>query len=397
VPGGDEGPDGGSFDRFVPRVALAWRDEVGDARWRQMPGALVFVDISGFTNLSEKLAQRGRVGAEELTEVLDHVFGAMLELSYARGGSLLKFGGDALLLCFDGENRVVQACSAAVEMRAALRGAASVPTSVGRVALQMSVGVHDGAVDLFRVGDSHKELLVTGPATTKTAAMEAAAAAGEILVSPEVARALPAGATAPRYGPGHLLRWRTPRLAASGPVARPHAPDELPDVCIPLALRQVLLADGGEGSHRIATVGFVKFGGVDALLADTGPDVVAEHLDELVRSVQREVDREGVTFLATDIDANGGKIILSTGVPSAQEDDAGRMLRALYAIVTTPTVFTVQAGAHRGHVFAGEIGMPFRATYTVIGDTVNLAARLMAGAPPGHLYATPSVVERSGS
>jgi tetratricopeptide (TPR) repeat protein len=50
---------------------------------------------------------------------------------------------------------------------------------------------------------------------------------------------------------------------------------------------------------------------------------------------------------------------------------------------------------NRGHVFAGEVGSAYRATYTIIGDTVNLAARLMAAAPTGSFYAAPEVVERS--
>ena len=50
---------------------------------------------------------------------------------------------------------------------------------------------------------------------------------------------------------------------------------------------------------------------------------------------------------------------------------------------------------NRGHVFAGEVGSMYRATYTIIGDTVNLAARLMSAAPTGALYVAPEVVERS--
>jgi class 3 adenylate cyclase len=124
--------------RYVPRVASEWTAAAGDRPWQQIDSTLCFVDLSGFTALSERLARRGRIGAEELTDVLNRVFSSMLEIAYDRGGALLKFGGDALLLQFTGDGHPMQAASAAVEMRAALRLAAQVPTSVGRVALRMS-------------------------------------------------------------------------------------------------------------------------------------------------------------------------------------------------------------------------------------------------------------------
>jgi class 3 adenylate cyclase len=84
------------LERYVPRIATDWSDDAPGKSWQELDATLCFVDISGFTNLSEKLARKGRIGAEELTGVLNFVFGRMLELAYLQGGSLLKFGGDAL-------------------------------------------------------------------------------------------------------------------------------------------------------------------------------------------------------------------------------------------------------------------------------------------------------------
>ena len=71
-----------------------------------MTGTAAFVDISGFTKLSEQLARKGREGAEQITEVIGRSFEHILQVAYDRGGSLLKFGGDALLLWFEGEGHV---------------------------------------------------------------------------------------------------------------------------------------------------------------------------------------------------------------------------------------------------------------------------------------------------
>ncbi len=56
---------------------------------------------------------------------------------------------------------------------------------------------------------------------------------------------------------------------------------------------------------------------------------------------------------------------------------------------------SIQLGAHRGHVYAGEVGSSYRSTYTVMGDTVNLAARLMGAAPAGSIYVTPDVLDET--
>ena len=381
------------LSRYVPRVSSEWQLST-TGPWREVEGTLCYVDISGFTALSEKLAQRGRIGAEELTEVLNHVFGRMLQVAYDRGGSLLKFGGDALLLIFRGADHPIQACSAAVEMNAALR-AADHETSAGRLRLKMSVGLHGGAVHLFRVGGSHQELIVTGPAASTTTVMEETATAGEVLISPATRRSLPPDTKTRRKGPGHLLGWRKARVTETGWTPRVAVGPETIAAGVPAALRDHLDQGRVEPEHRIATVGFIKYTGVDRLLAEAGPQAVATALDQLVRNVQRAVDEEGVTFLASDIDQDGGKIIIVAGVPGVQEDDEGRVLRSARRIADHAGVLPVQIGINQGHVFVGAIGTDFRATYTIMGDTVNLAARLMAAASPGEVYASPSALDRS--
>ena len=319
----------------------------------------------------------------------------MLEIAFERGGSLLKFGGDALLLLFDGDDHAQQAAAAAVEMRAALRAATQVPMSFGRVRLRMSVGLHSGTVQLFQVGTLHRELIVAGPAATRTTQMEHAASAGEIFVSPEMARRLPRGATRPGPAGAEVLRWRRSPVPPIGARPRRPVPPETIEACLPAILRAYLGPGEVEFEHRIAAVAFIRFRGVDALLATAGADAVAGALHSLVSTVQVAADAAGIAFLASDIDEDGGKIILVSGVPRAQADHQGRLLRALRSIADADLPLPVQIGVNDGHVFAGTIGATHRATFTVMGDTVNLAARLMSAAPAGELYATAGVLDRS--
>ena len=66
------------------------------------------------------------------------------------------------------------------------------------------------------------------------------------------------------------------------------------------------------------------------------------------------------------------------------------MLLALRKIVETELPIPVRIGVHRGSVFAGDIGPLYRRTYTVMGDAVNLSARLMAKAEPGRSMRRPT-------
>ena len=249
----------GVFDPYVPRIASEWDLVAPGELWQSVDGSLVFVDISGFTNLSEKLARRGRIGAEELTAVLNRVFGNMLNVAYERGGSLLKFGGDALLLLFDGPDHAHQAAGAAVDMRTALRESAKIPTSVGKIPLRMSVGVHTGCVDFFLVGDLHRELIITGPTISTTNEMEGTAEANEIVVSTAMKDALPAGYTGEPKGSGWILRKRSISHSESGPVLRDPITDGEMERFVPVALRPHLRSGLRESEHRVATVGFLKY------------------------------------------------------------------------------------------------------------------------------------------
>lgn len=390
---------------YLPRLQLEWLATDPAATAKVVDGSLVFADVSGFTKLSERLARRhGKAGAEEIVEVIDGCFGDLLPLAYADGGGLLKFGGDALLLLFTGDDHALRAVRAAGAMQVAMRGIGSVVAGVDRdvrARLRMSAGVHSGPLHFFLVGATHRELIVTGPGATATATMEATAEAGEVVVSPATAASIPAALVGAAKGPGRLVDLNGLRRhggIASGPAPLPphvDADDLLGGV--PTAVRRHVLSGVHEPEHRLVTVGFVKYSGVDALLEASGPSVAASYLAGLTALVQAAVERHGVAFLSTDVDADGGKFVLAAGAPHSTGDDDARMLGAMREIVAFDSPLAVRGGVNTGHVLAGDVGPDYRRTYTVMGDATNLAARVMAKAPPGAVLATEAVVSRSST
>ncbi|MBK6805016.1 MAG: tetratricopeptide repeat protein [Betaproteobacteria bacterium] len=388
---------GGRAALYVPRMLQQHLVADPGAQSWIAEGTAAFADISGFTKLSEQLASKGREGAEQIAEVIGTSFEAILSVAYDAGGSLLKFGGDALLLWFEGDGHLARACQATIEMRAKLGIVGRISLPGAEVVLQMSQGVHSGPFHFFAVGTSHVEFLPTGPGWTRLVAMETEATAGEILLSPEAARALPAGCHGDEKGPGVLLAAmpgepvvvaRTPRPAIdAGALAR----------CLPAAIRAHVVTGGGSSEHRPVTVAFLRYEGTDEMLASRGPQATADALHQLVTAVEAAVEAQDVALLATDLDANGGKLILTAGAPKVTGDDEERMLLAVRRILDADLPLMVRIGVNRGAVFAGDIGPSYRRTYTVMGDVVNLAARLMAKAEPDTVLATADVIDRSNT
>jgi class 3 adenylate cyclase/tetratricopeptide (TPR) repeat protein len=382
---------------YLPRLIVDWMAETPERQHAVVEGTVAFVDISGFTKLSERLAKQGKIGAEELAATIGTCFGDLLDLAYANGGRLLKFGGDALLLLFSGTDHEVRACRAVFDMRRRLRVVGRLTVLGQRVNLRMSVGVHSGPFDMFLVGGSHRELIVTGPAASTTVAMEAAATAGQILLSERTAAALAPSDLGPEVGVGRLLR-RSPTGGGAQPTPTGPVPAGIDLAgCIPVALVASLLGTSREPEHRRVTVAFVHFDGTDSMIETRGAAATVQVLDRLVTETQQAVDSEGVSFLASDIDRDGGKLILVAGAPLASGEDEHRMLLAVRRIMDSGGRPPLRIGVNRGPVFAGDIGPHYRRTFTVMGDTVNLAARLMAKAEPGQILASPEVLSRSRS
>jgi class 3 adenylate cyclase/tetratricopeptide (TPR) repeat protein len=380
-----------AFRPFVPRLAATWQRDRGGEVGRVLDGSLLGLDISGFTALSERLAERGKLGAEELIMLISGCYSGLIEIGKRYGGDVLKFRGDALLMLFDGDRHEERAARAALAMQGFVAESGSGESSVGPVRLGMAAGLVSGQCHFFLVGRSHRELIVCGPAASATLGLEDAAEAGEVLVSARTAEALEGLVATERDG-AFLLRSDA---AVGEPPSLPEEPDGMGDLAalLPSTLRGPIATGAIEAEHRQVTVAFVKFSGTDQLVE--APDEAAAALAALADAVSSETDELGITWLESDIDHDGGKLYLVAGAPSSAGDDEDRMLRAARAIVDAGVGPAIGVGVNRGPVLAGPIGSSIRTTYAVMGDTVNLAARLAARAEQGEILATGDVLQRA--
>ena len=302
-----------ALSAYLPRILGDWLTTSPECTHRAVDGSLVFVDISGFTQLTERLARKGKVGAEEMSDTLSATFAGLLSVARADGADLVKWGGDAVLLLFSDADHAQRAARSSYRMRQTLRTIGKLTTTSGSATLRMSVGIHSGDFHFFLVGDPkiHRELLISGPGASVCADMEAAAAAGQIGLSASTAALLPQRLLGDPLEGGRLLRSQ-PRPDDVPAVPRQAAGD--PENVLPVNIRAHLLAGTGEPEHRPITVAFVQFSGTDELLATAGATSARPGRGGAQRVGL--ADHE-VTFFETDINRDGGKIMLTAGAPTA--------------------------------------------------------------------------------
>jgi adenylate cyclase len=164
-----------------------------------------------------------------------------------------------------------------------------------------------------------------------------------------------------------------------------------PNVAAEIAQQGEAIRTGGE--RRPATVLFSDIRDFTAIAEGMGPDVIAQFLSEYFTEMVEVIFEHGGT-----LDKFIGDAIMALwGAPIAHTDDPDRALRAALAMQRSITRLNerwasqgrpeigVGIGINHGEVFAGNIGSHRRLEYTVLGDPVNVAARLCAEAGPGEV------------
>jgi class 3 adenylate cyclase len=179
---------------YLPRylVNQQLRDPTpGRVSGRFREATIMFADISGFTAMSERLSRQGEKGAERITNIVGEYFTAMLDITVKQGGDLLKFGGDALLVAFFGDDHAISACRAAAQMQRAIARFDQVEAFGETFSLRMTVGLGSGLLLTANLGTPEKmEYTVMGQALKHMAHAEDQAEGGEVFIDQATYRAV---------------------------------------------------------------------------------------------------------------------------------------------------------------------------------------------------------------
>ncbi len=407
-------------------------------------GTFLFADISGFTALADRLSALPD-GTEKLTELINTCFTAMLQEADRSchgpdGGGpdaalpaydLLKFGGDAMLLLFSGPHHARLALRAALNMQRRMTDVVQEALALGATWLGMHIGVNSGRFLDAHVGTPRiMKKVEVGHALNLTARAEEMAGPGQIVVGPGTHQAVRDWLAAQPLADGFYLVDRQAMDSAAGDAAPPAPPPDLKppqalealvaslDATVPYLLPGLLAkivldphAPVVWADLKPVTVLFANLLGLDEMVAVMDgrlADQVTAILDRYLGAVMEIVARYDGTFNKVDLAQEGDKLLILFGAPHAHEDDPQRAVRAALEMQEALRPFKelkgpwgvfslrLRVGIHSGSVFAGNVGSPRRKEYTVMGDAVNLAARLMAAAEPGQVLVSQETRRRLG-
>jgi predicted ATPase/class 3 adenylate cyclase len=394
------------------RQALAQGQSLPD----RTSGVALFADISGFTLLTDVLLhEMGRLrGAEEMTQQLNTVYSALIGKVHQFGGSIISFSGDAITCWFDGDEGI-RATACALAMQQVMVRFTEIKTPGGTtVSLAIKVALTTGPVRRFLVGDKQIQCMdvLAGITLDHMAAAEKQTQPGEVVLGPAILEQMADKVS--------VAAWRTdgqgqryavidgllvpvtlsapwPEIVPTAFTAEQVRPWLLPPVYERLESRQRTFASGQRqflAELRPAVTLFLRFAGLDY----DGDDAAGEKLDRYICWAQRVLAQYDGFLLQLTVGDKGSYFYAVFGAPLAHDDDQARAVAAALELQNTPAEFDFigppQIGISQGRMRTGAYGGDMRQTYGVLGDEVNISARLMSMARPGQVLLSDHVAEQ---
>ena len=367
----------------------------------------MFVDLSGFTRLTETLMRKGAEGAEELSYVLNHIFQPTVALVYRQGGFIPYFAGDSFTAIFPNHpggpanaeavataTRVIEAAQSTLHRF--VRAQEETDSLLAEHHIGIKIGLSEGEVEWGIVGNQRKAYYFRGLPIEGCSQAQVRALSLEMVCDERFAAYLfPLGLTAQDLGDGYF-RIREPLAGSTMPSELSDAKDKLdhpvhlpppdPEIMAQFLPREVF-TENNQGEFRNVVSVFLSFAGVDTHAA----------LDHFASAVLDQVDNFGGYLKEIDFGDKGGVMFSLFGAPISFENNVERALEFIAAVqddlrdLENLTGARYRIGITAGVAFTGVIGSEERCQYAAVGARVNLGARLMMKASWSEVMADENV------
>ncbi|MGD9707793.1 MAG: tetratricopeptide repeat protein [Candidatus Delongbacteria bacterium] len=342
----------------------------------------LFLDISGFTAMTESLMREGKEGAEILSEIINKIFEPVISSIYSSGGFISTFAGDAFTVIFFDKIEPLQAVSCAEEIINIFKVTGTQETKYGVYELKVKLGMSHGDVQFGIIGnENQKAYYFKGEAVDGCAVSEHLCGTMEVILDENIFKLIPVEKVKiSRIGTDHFKvvefndGTKRSELKKQGEINR--------EVLSRFVPNQVLDLDQ-HGEFREIVPAFIS-------VKESGNEC---ELKENISNIILQCNSQGGYFNKIDFGDKGCVLLAVFGAPVSYENN---VIRAINFINNVKNVVGVnfRAGITAGIAYAGFIGSEQRSEYTVFGDIVNQAARFMMKAEWGEILLSGTTAHR---
>jgi class 3 adenylate cyclase len=360
-----------SLSAYVPayiqrRIAGA-SEPFDKPRFSSLDVAVLFADISGFTDLTARHERQGRLGLENFAEILNGYFARTIGEVLACGGDIESIAGDGLAAFWEvrPDRDLARCVRLAEECGRRLHAVARATLTEGEP-LRLKAALVCGSALAIEVGgtEDRRHFLLSGPPLFEITETLGRAGVGETALSPAAAALIAPGAPPVEIGP----------LPPRPVVAAEHGQALMRFV--PRQVTRLVQPGGAElfAEFRRVSACFLRLTG---LVCDSPQDL--ERVQQAIGLADAIVNRYGGGEQRLTMNDKGALLMVVFGLPgSAHEDDPVRAVLAMRELLTALDDLWLDCtcGIATGIAYCGPIGREERRIYTVVGSSVNLAASL---------------------
>ncbi len=336
----------------------------------------MFVDISGFTDITQKLMKNGKEGAEVLCSIINRLFEPSIKAVHKNGGFISSFAGDAFTAVFACESANAAYLSAK-RIMGIFQKNGRVRTRYGIFSLEVKIGLSFGETRYRILSTENQKLYYFyGDAIDGCASSEHKAGRMKAVGDYPFIKGLD-GISGYIEISDEYFQFEFSDSEIRDKTSRPLPETEnMEKEFLPEAVLKLI--DKGEFRDIISCfIGFSESG----------------EYEKGIIKIAEDCHRYGGYLNRVDFGDKGGVILVLFGAPLAKDKLYQRAMGFLLA-VSRMQGFISRIGVASGTAFAGFIGSDERAEYSALGSIVNLSARLMMKAEWGKILISSSLKEQ---
>lgn len=327
----------------------------------------VFVDISGFSELTERLKDQGKQGIEILSRAINKVFSPAIESVYKREGFITSFAGDSFIALFSDKNKAVYA---AFEI---LSHFVNEDDTFKDINIRAGIGLSSGTVEYGIVGKNKNKTYYFKGMAISSACM---AQNNGNTMSITVDKTALSNIAEIKQHSGSLYELIGIRIPEKK-IEKKFILSDYSRNITGIFISDLLLKYRPSAEIRDISSVFISFKNLDEY----------EDLNDFATDILDITDNWGGYFHRISFDDKKGNILLSFGIPVSYENNIQRACNCVNEIINIYNK-NIRAGITFGRLFTGFMGSELRSAYDVLGESVNLSSRIAMKANWGEAWIT---------